>query len=288
MEEVEDQIKEGVEEHIMDSKVVTFFENNSDKLFEYGMDIFSALIILVIGIYIIRFLMKMVNRLMNARNIDETLRRFGSNLLGWVLKIFLFIAVADRLGVNSTSFAALIAAAGLGVGFALQGSLGNLAGGVIIMLFRPFNVGDYIEVQGVKGYVEDIQIFSTIIRTFQNKTIYVPNGALSNGNISNISQKGHIRLDLTIGVDYSSDIKQTKDVLMKVINSVDGVLKTPESNVVLTELADSSLNFTMLIWVNIDDYYPVKAAVLENGKEALDAAGIEIPYPHQVNISKDA
>lgn len=280
MEEVEDQI--------MESEVVTFFEKHSDKIFDYAIDILSALVILVIGIYMIRFLMKMVNKLMNARNIDETLRKFGSNLLGWILKIFLFIAVADKLGVNSTSFAALIAAAGLGVGFALQGSLGNLAGGVIIMLFRPFNVGDFIEVQGIKGYVEDIQIFSTIIRTFQNKTIYIPNGALSNGNISNISQKGHIRLDLTIGVDYSSDIKKTKEVLLNVINSVDGVLKTPESNVVLSELADSSLNFLLLIWVKIDDYYPVKAAVLEKGKEALDAAGIEIPFPHQVNIQKNS
>jgi small conductance mechanosensitive channel len=277
---------EEVEEQIMDSKVVTFFENHNDKIFEFGTSILAALAILIIGIYTIRFLMKMLDKIMDAKNIDETLQKFGINLLNWILKILLFIAVADRLGVNSTSFSALIAAAGLGVGFALQGSLGNLAGGVIIMLFRPFNIGDFIEVQGVKGYVEDIQIFSTIIRTFQNKTIYVPNGALSNGNISNISQKGHIRLDLTIGVDYSSDIKQTKDVLMKVIKSVDGVLKEPESNVVLTELADSSLNFTMLIWVNIDDYYAVKAAVLEKGKEALDAAGIEIPFPHQVNLSK--
>ena len=286
MEEVEEQLREGVEEHIMDSKVVTFIDNHSDKLFDFGTSILSALVILIIGIYTIRFLMKTLHKIMNAKHIDETLQKFGINLLNWILKILLFIVVAQKMGVESTSFAALIAAAGLGVGFALQGSLGNIAGGVIIMLFRPFNIGDFIEVQGEKGYVEDIQIFSTIIRTLQNKTIYIPNGALSNGNITNISQKGHIRLDITIGVDYSSDIKQTKDVLLKVINSVDGVLKNPESNVVLTELGDSSLNFLMLIWVKIDDYYSVKAAVLEIGKEALDAAGIEIPFPHQVNISK--
>ena len=277
---------EEVEEKIMDSKLVTFFEKNSDKLFDFGVNILSALVILIIGIYAIRFLMKMLNKIMDAKKIDETLQRFGINLLNWILKILLFIIVAQKVGIESSSFAALIAAAALGVGFALQGSLGNLAGGVIIMLFRPFNIGDFIEVQGEKGYVEDIQIFSTIIRTLQNKTIYVPNGSLSNGNITNISQKGRVRLDLTIGVDYSSNIKQVKEVLMDVISKVDNVLKNPEHNVVLTELADSSLNFTMLIWVKIDDYYTIKAEVLENSKNALDAAGIEIPFPHQVNISK--
>lgn len=287
MEEVEDVLEEQGE-IIMDSKLVAFFENHSDKLFDFGVSILSALLILIIGIYAIKILMKMLNKIMDAKKIDETLQKFGINLLNWILKILLFIIVVQKLGVESSSFAALIAAAGLGVGFALQGSLGNLAGGVIIMLFRPFNIGDYIEVQGVKGYVEDIQIFSTIIRTFQNKTIYVPNGALSNGNISNISQKGHIRLDLTIGVDYSSDIKKVKEVLMGAISKVDNVIKNPEHNVVLTELADSSLNFTMFIWVKIDDYYAVKANVLENSKNALDAAGIEIPFPHQVNIQKEA
>lgn len=282
------EIEEVIEEKIMESKLVTFFENHSDKFFDFGMNLLSALAILVIGMYLIKILMKIIKKAMGLRDLDETLKSFGLNIISWVLKILLFMAVIQKLGVESTSFAALIAAAGLGVGFALQGSLGNLAGGVIIMLFRPFNIGDYIEVQGVKGYVEDIQIFSTIIRTFQNKTIYVPNGALSNGNITNISEKGHVRLDLTIGVDYSSDIKQVKEVLMGVIEKVDGVMKTPTSNVVLTELADSSLNFTMLIWVKIDDYYSVKAAVLENGKNALDAAGIEIPFPHQVNITKNA
>ena len=212
--------------------------------------------------------------------------RWITNLLSWLLKIILFIAVIQKLGVESTSFAALIAAAGLGVGFALQGSLGNLAGGVIIMLFRPFNIGDYIDVQGEKGFVEDIQIFSTIIRTLQNKTVYIPNGTLSNGNIVNLSQKGKIRLDVEIGVDYSSDIKQTKNVLLDAIKDIDGILNEPEPTVSLTDLADSSINFTLFIWVKVDDFYPVRVATLEHCKEALDAAGIEIPFPHQVEIHK--
>lgn len=283
-----DEVIEEQTEKIMDSRFITFFENHSETIIDFGMNVLSALAILIIGMYLIRILMKIVEKGMNARKIDETLKRFGLNIISWALKILLFIMIIGQFDVETTSFAALIAAAGLGVGFALQGALGNLAGGVIIMLFRPFNVGDYIDVQGEKGFVEDIQIFSTIIRTFQNKTIYIPNGALSNGNITNISQKGDIRLDLTIGVDYSSDIKQVKEVLMGVIDKVQGVLKNPVHNVVLTELADSSLNFTMLIWVKIGDYYSVKATVLENSKNALDAAGIEIPFPHQVNISKDS
>lgn len=285
MEEVE-EVLEVQGEKIMDSKVVSFFENHSDKIIDYGVNILAALFLLILGFYLIRILLKITNRVMISRKIDETLRKFGLNVIGWALKILLFIMVIGQLGVETTSFAALIAAAGLGVGFALQGALGNLAGGVIIMLFRPFNIGDYIDVQGVKGFVEDIQIFSTIIRTFQNKTIYIPNGSLSNGNIVNLSQKGRIRLDLTIGVDYSSNIKQVKEVLMGVINGVEDALKEPEHSVVLTELADSSLNFTMFIWVKIDDYFSVKAQVLENSKNALDAANIEIPFPHQVNIQK--
>ena len=275
-----------VEEQLMDSKLVGFFEKHNDKLIDFGIDILSALVLIVVGIFLIRVLLKLFNKVMVSRNVDETIRKFGSNLIGLVLKTLLFIVIADKIGIQTTSFAALIAAAGLGIGFALQGAFGNLAGGVIIMSFKPFKIGDYIEVQGEKGFVEDIQIFSTIIRTLQNKTAYIPNGTLANGNIINISQKGHIRLDLTIGVDYASDIKQTKEVLLGVVNSVELVLETPVSTVALTELADSSLNFGLFIWVKPLDYYPVKAAILEGVKEALDTAGIEIPYPHQVEIHK--
>lgn len=287
MQENLEETAEKIGEQIADSEIVTFFEKHSDKIIDFGVNIVAALIILIVGLYAIRIILKLMNKVLASRNVDETLRRFANNLSGWALKILLFIAVATKLGVETTSFAALIAAAGLGVGFALQGALGNLAGGVIIMLFRPFKIGDYIDVQGEKGFVEDIQIFSTIIRTFRNKTVYIPNGALSNGNIINISQKGNLRLDVVIGVDYASDIKQTKNVLLEAVQGIEGLLPNPEPAVVLSELADSSINFTVFLWVTPETFYPVRAAAIERCKIALDKAGIEIPYPHQVNIKKE-
>lgn len=287
MQDKLEQTAEIIGEQIADSEIVGFFEKHSDKIVDFAVNIFAALAILIIGLYAIRIILKIMNKILVSRSVDETLRRFAHNLSGWVLKIMLFIAVASKLGVETTSFAALIAAAGLGVGFALQGALGNLAGGVIIMLFRPFKIGDYIDVQGEEGFVEDIQIFSTIIRTFRNKTIYIPNGALSNGNIINISEKGNLRLDVEIGVDYASDIKQTKEVLIRAVDGIEGLLPTPAPSVVLTELADSSINFKVFLWVTPETFYSVKAAAIENCKIALDKAGIEIPYPHQVNISKN-
>ncbi|MDT0554322.1 mechanosensitive ion channel family protein [Urechidicola vernalis] len=286
MQDKLEQTAEIIGEQIADSEIVGFFEKHSDKIVDFAVNIFAALAILIIGLYAIRIILKIMNKILVSRSVDETLRRFAHNLSGWVLKIMLFIAVASKLGVETTSFAALIAAAGLGVGFALQGALGNLAGGVIIMLFRPFKIGDYIDVQGEEGFVEDIQIFSTIIRTFRNKTIYIPNGALSNGNIINISEKGNLRLDVEIGVDYASDIKQTKEVLVAAVEGIEGLLPTPAPSVVITELADSSINFKVFLWVTPETFYSVKAAAIENCKIALDKAGIEIPYPHQVNISK--
>ena len=286
MQENLEQAAEKIGEQIADSEIVGFFEKHSDKIVDFAVNIFAALVILIIGLYAIRIILKLMNKILVSRKVDETLRRFAHNLSGWVLKIMLFIAVASKLGVETTSFAALIAAAGLGVGFALQGALGNLAGGVIIMLFRPFKIGDYIEVQGEEGFVEDIQIFSTIVRTFRNKTVYIPNGALSNGNIINISEKGSLRLDVGIGVDYGSNIKQTREVLLAAVDGIDGINAEPAPSVVISELADSSINFNVFLWVTPETYYSVRAQALERCKEALDAAGIEIPFPHQVNISK--
>lgn len=264
-----------------------YLEKFTDALVEYAPNVLAALLLLIFGFSVIRFMLKIMSKIMVARKIDETLQSFAHNLTGWALKILLFIMVASKLGVETTSFAALIAAAGLGVGFALQGALGNLAGGVIIMLFRPFKIGDYIDVQGEKGFVEEIQIFSTIIKTFDNKTIYVPNGSLSNGNITNLSQKGTIRLGVTIGVDYASDIKKTREVFLSILPEIKGISKKKAPAVVVSDLADSSINFTIFVWVTPSDYWPVRAEILERGKEALDANGIEIPFPHQVNIRKE-
>lgn len=256
-------------------------------LFQYAPKVVSALIILIIGLWIIKMLTKTANKLMEKRNLDVSLRGFLSSLIGWALKIFLFVTVAGQLGVQTTSFAAVIAAAGLAIGMALQGSLSNFAGGALIMIFRPFKVGDYIEAQGEQGVVKDIQIFTTKINTIDNKEVILPNGALSNGNITNYSSEENRRVDLTFGVSYDADIKQTKDVLLKVINNTPYTLKSPEPAVMVSELADSSVNFITRTWVKSADYWNAYFYITENMKIELDKAGIEIPYPHSVEIQKE-
>ena len=224
-------------------------------------------------------------KLMNKRGVDITLQKFLGNLVGWVLKILLFITVVSILGVETTSFAAIIASAGLAVGLALQGSLGNFAGGVLIMIFKPFKIGDLIEAQGEIGVVKEIEIFTTKLTGLSNKEIIIPNASLSNGNIVNYTTEGTRRVDLVIGVSYDADIKQTKEVLMNVLTSHPKVLKDPAPAVTVSELADSSVNFAVRPWCNTDDYWDVYFEVTENTKLALDKAGIEIPYPHQVNVN---
>ena len=186
----------------------------------------------------------------------------------------------------TTSFAAIIAAAGLAIGLALQGSLGNFAGGVLIMIFKPFKIGDLIEAQGEVGVVKQIEIFTTKLTGLSNREIIIPNGSLSNGNIINYTTEGTRRVDLVFGVSYDADIKKTKEVLMSVLTSHPKVIDTPAPTVNVLELADSSVNFAVRPWCNAEDYWTVYFEVTENTKIALDAAGIEIPYPHQVEIQR--
>ena len=176
---------------------------------EYGIRIIGAIIIWIVGSWIIKKLMKTTRRLMTKQDYDESLQKFLTNLMSWVLKILLFLTILAKLGVETTSFAAVLAAAGLAIGLALQGSLSNFAGGILIMLFRPFKVGDFIEAQGEMGVVKEIEIFTTKLLTPTNKLAIIPNGALSNGNIINFTAENKRRVDLTIGVSYDSDIKQT-------------------------------------------------------------------------------
>ena len=225
---------------------------------------------------------------MNTGDYDESLQTFLTQLIQWVLKIVLIIVVLGTMGIETTSLAAVIAAAGLAIGLALQGSLGNFAGGVLIMIFKPFKIGDLIEAQGEMGVVKQIEIFTTKVTGLSNKEIIIPNGALSNGNIINFTTEGTRRVDLVIGVGYDSDIKKTKEVLMNVLTSHPKVLKEPAPSVNVIELADSSINFAVRPWCNAEDYWAVYFGITENVKEALDTAGIEIPYPHQVEIRKNA
>lgn len=252
-----------------------------------GGKVIGALALLIIGLWAIKMLMKAVKKIMEKRSLEESLQSFLASLISWALKIFLFVTVAGMLGIGNTSFAAIIAAAGLAIGMALQGSLSNFAGGALIMIFRPFKVGDYIEAQGQQGSVKQIEIFTTKLNTVDNKEVIIPNGSLSNGNIINYSSEGKRRVDINFGVSYDADIKQTKEVLMGVLTATPQALKDPAPVVLLGELADSSVNFITRTWVNSADYWNAYFHIMENTKIALDSAGIEIPYPHSVEIQKE-
>ena len=253
---------------------------------DYAPKILTALAILFVGLFVINLLVKMSKKIMIKGNVDVTLQKFLGDLLSWILKALLIITVISKLGVPTTSFVAIIGAAGLAVGLALQGSLANFAGGVLIMIFKPFKIGDLVEAQGEIGVVKEIEIFTTKLIGLSNKEIIIPNASLSNGNIVNYTTQGTRRVDLVIGVSYDADIKQTKDVLMSVLTSNSKVLSDPAPTVTVTELADSSVNFAVRPWCKTEHYWDVYFESMENIKEALDKAGIEIPYPHQVNIKK--
>lgn len=268
-------------------------EQNIEKLknllFEFGPKVVTAFVLLIVGLWLIKVIVKGSEKLMIKRNLDASLQGFFSSLMGWGLKIFLFVTVAGQLGIETTSFAAIIAALGLAIGMALQGALSNFAGGALIMVFKPFKVGDYIEAQGVQGSVKEIQIFTTKLNSIDNKELIVPNGILSNGNIINYSSEENRRVDLVFGVSYDADIKETKNVLLKVLNNTPYTLTNPaEPAVMVSELAESSVNFTTRTWVKSADYWNAYFYITENMKIELDKAGIEIPYPHSVEIQKEA
>lgn len=265
-----------------------WFEKGIEFISEFGPKIIGAILIWIIGSWLIKKVLRQTNKLMDKRGYDKSLQKFLSNLLSWALKIILVVTILGVLGVETTSFAAILASAGLAIGLALQGSLANFAGGVLIMIFKPFKIGDLISAQGEVGVVKEIEIFTTKLNSPENKEIIIPNGILSNGNITNFSSEGKLRVDLTIGVGYDEDIKKAKAVLLKALTDNPKVLQDPAPSVNVCELADSSVNFAVRPWSTTANYWDVYFETLENCKIALDAAGIEIPYPHAVEIQKKA
>ena len=263
-----------------------WLEKGINFVSEFGPKIIGALLIWFIGSWVIKKTLKQTNKLMDIRGYDKSLQKFLMNLLSWTLKIVLIITILGALGIETTSFAAILASAGLAIGLALQGSLANFAGGVLIMIFKPFKIGDLIEAQGELGVVKEIEIFTTKINSPENKEIIIPNGTLSNGNITNYSTEGQLRVNLTIGIGYDEDIKAAKAVLLKVLTDNPQVLSEPSPTVNVSELADSSVNFAVRPWATTADYWDVYFGTLEKCKIALDEAGIEIPYPHTVEIRK--
>ena len=254
----------------------------------YGVKILGAIVIWMIGSWIIKKILKITGNVMTKSGYDASLQKFLLNLVGWVLKILLILSILGQLGIETTSFAAILAAGGLAIGLALQGSLANFAGGVLLMIFKPIKIGDLIEAQDVVGVVKEIEIFTTKLLTPDNKLVIIPNGTLSNGNIINYTEDGKIRVDLTFGVSYDADIKQTKEVLLNVLTSNGDVLQDPAPTVNVSGLGESSVDFAVRPWCTPDKYWDVYFATTENVKLDLDKAGIEIPYPHSVEIHKDA
>lgn len=247
-----------------------------DILVDYSPKLVAALLLLFVGIWIIRIINKVSRKIMVRRGIEPTLIEFLSDIIFWGLRIVLFIAVISKLGVESSSFVAILGAAGLAVGLSLQGSLSNFAGGMLIILFKPFKLGDTIEAQGVSGMVIDIQIFVTQLLTANNQVIFIPNGALSNGTIINFSQQQTRRTDLTIGISYDSNIKQVKQIITEILESNPKILKHPEATVTVRELTDSGIKIAIRAWSKNEDFGDVTSEILENCKTAFDAAGISI------------
>jgi len=249
-------------------------------LMSYGPKLLLAILTLIIGLWLINRVMKGLNQTLTSR-VDATLGQFVSSILSVVLKVVLLISVASMVGIETTSFIAVLGAAGLAVGLALQGSLANFAGGVLILLFKPFKVGDLIQAQGHTGTVKDIQIFNTILKTGDNRIVIIPNGALSNSSMININQEATRRVDFTFGISYNDDIDRARAALHFLANNDARVLANPSPLVAVSELADSSVNFTMRVWVNTPDYWGVYFDMHELVKKEFDAQGISIPYPQQ-------
>jgi small conductance mechanosensitive channel len=252
-----------------------------DLLMSYGPKLLLAIITLIIGLWIIKFFIKGIGRAMERGKVETTLHKFLLGLISVILKVMLIISVASMIGIQMTSFIAVLGAAGLAVGLALQGSLANFAGGVLILFFKPYKIGDFIDASGFMGTVKEIQIFNTILKTVDNKTIIIPNGTLSNASITNFSTEPTRRVDMTFGIGYSDDIQKAKGILESLLKSDSRVLNDPAYMIVVSELADSSVNLVVRAWCNSADYWGIYFSMQEKVKLEFDKQGISIPFPQR-------
>lgn len=256
-------------------------ESITGMLMMYLPRLAAAIITLIVGLWIIGVVVKLTRKGMEKSKLDQTLVPFLCNLTSWGLKALLFISAASMIGIATTSFIAVLGAAGLAVGLALQGSLANFAGGVLILIFKPYAIGDLIEAQGHLGVVKEVQIFNTILLTPNNKRVIIPNGALSNGSTVNYSAEGALRVDLTIGISYKSDIPKAKEVLVQMMKENPQVLDDPAPMTAVVELADSSVNLVVRPWCLTADYWDVYFETTERAKQVLEANDISIPFPQR-------
>ena len=248
-------------------------------LVEYGPKLIGAVVVLIIGLWIIKIITKTVSKLLTKKKTDPSLASFVKSLTNILLKVMLIISVMGMIGIEMTSFIAVLGAAGLAVGMALSGTLQNFAGGVMILIFKPFKIGDFIEAQGYTGTVSEIQLFNTLLKTVDNKIVIIPNGGLSTGSMINYSAEPLRRVDWTFGIGYGDDIDRAKSILKKLIDADKRILKNPEAFIAVSELADSSVNFAVRVWVKGEDYWGVFFDMNEAVYKTFATEGLNIPYP---------
>lgn len=271
-----------------DTRLEQFLNSLLEQGGHLGWTIIKAVIVFIVGRFLIRMVNKLVRRILTKRDFDPSVKSFVGSLVNVTLMILLIISVVGALGVQTTSFAALLASAGVAIGMALSGNLSNFAGGLIILLFKPYKVGDYIESQGVGGTVKEIQIFHTILITPDNRNIFIPNGSLSSGVVVNVSNETTRRVDWTFGVEYGSDYEKVKQVILSVLSKDERIFTDPAPFIELTQLADSSVNIVVRVWVKSSDYWGVYFTTNREIYATFNEVGIGFPFPQlTVHQAKD-
>ncbi len=248
---------------------------------DFGLRLLYAVLIIFVGRWVVKLLLKIIKSALEKTTVEETIRIFVANLLNSLLMVIIFIAAINQLGIETTSIIAMLGAAGLAIGLALQGSLANFAAGILIVIFRPYKVGDYIEAGSAEGTVLDIQIFSTVLKTPDNKVVVVPNGTIMDSSIINYTGQATRRVDIVASCGYEDDIDKVKDILKDILNQDERILEEPQPRIAVSELADNSINFIVRPWVNSSDVLSVKYSILEQIKKRFDEEGISIPYPQR-------
>mgnify|MGYP001129107525 FL=1 len=262
-------------------KVKPYILKFSDLIVEYSGRVILAIVVLIVGLWVIKRIIKTVSKRMEKREVDESLRPFLKSLIDALLKVMLFISVASMLGIQMTSFVAVLGAAGLAIGLALQGSLANFAGGVLILLLKPFKVGDFIDTGSHQGTVREIQIFYTYITTFQNQEVIIPNGDLSNNAVKNFSYHDTRRLDMLFGIGYGDNMDKAKGLIEDIVKADDRVLDKPPYQIFIESLGDSSVNIKVRMWTKNEDYWNVWLEMSEKVKKTFDSNGVSIPFPQR-------
>lgn len=268
------------EKHEMASQGIEYnLEWFLDQAVQWGINLLLGIAVLVIGFFIAKRLTKLLTKLLTKRAFDQSLQKFLISLVSVSLRILVLMTALSQLGVEMTSFVALLGAAGLAIGMAFSGTLGNFAGGIMILIFRPYKVGDFIQAQGEEGSVSEIQIFNTILLTLDNKTIIIPNGTLANGNITNYTMQENRRVDITVGIAYGDDYYRAKTILERFIAEDEKILKEPVPFIGLGALADSSVNITLRVWSKTEDYWDVYFKMQERIYTEFEKEGLNIPFP---------